>query len=295
MPRSLPPLNAVRVFEVAARRGSFARAADELNITPAAVSQQVRHLEAQIGTPLFHRRGRGLELTRHGAEYAESLAVALDRMATATERVKTANRPDLLTVSTTPSFASKWLVPRLVDFQNGHPEVDVRLAASNSLVDLVREDVDVAVRYGSGHWPQVSAHLLMRTELFPVCSPRLFEGDRPLREPSDLRHHTMLHLTTDEWPRWLEAAGIPELDSSRGPRFGDAGLLIGAAAAGHGVALGQRVLVADDLAAGRLVAPFRITLPSELAYFVVTPSAEVESPKVKAFVSWLRKAARTAA
>src|SRR5882672_8997315 len=284
----LPPLIAVRAFEAAARLGSFARAAEELSITPAAVSQQVRYLEQRLEVRLFTRQARGVRLTRVGAEYSETLGVALDKIATATDRVRVADRAGMLTVATTPSFASKWLMPRLIRFQTAHPAIDVRLSASNSLANFDLQEVDVAVRYGKGRWPGLAAELLLSTERFPVCSPSLRNGPVPLAKPDDLRHHTLLHLMVDEWTEWLSFAGLSGLVWSRGPQYSDAGLLTQAAVEGHGVALGQRVLVADDLAAGRLVEPFTLRMPSELAYYVVVQPGALERPKVAAFHRWLQ-------
>jgi LysR family glycine cleavage system transcriptional activator len=288
----LPPLLAVRSFEAAARHGSFARAADELNITPAAVSQQVRHLEERLGIRLFTRNPRGVQLTRAGADYAISITSALDQIASATERVRTADSVGTLTLSTTPSFASKWLMPRLIRFQSRHPELDVRLATSNALTDFKLHDIDLAVRYGKGQWPGLVAELLLETERFPVCSPSLQEGPVPLRRPKDLRKHTLLHVKTDEWAQWLAFAGLQQVPWSRGPQYSDAGLVTQAAVEGHGVALGQRVLVADDLAAGRLVEPFQLRMPGESAYYIVTLPGAVDRKKVGYFVEWLRDEAK---
>lgn len=285
--RRLPPLIAMRAFEAAARHGSFSLAAAELNITPAAVSQQVRYLEARLDVCLFIRRPRAVQITPSGLEYAQALGIALDQIAAATERVTTADRLGKLTVATTPSFAVKWLIPRLIRFQRRYPELDVRLSTSNSLIDFSRQDVDLAVRYGRGQWPGVATKLLMTTELFPVCSPALLDAFGPLRTPKDLRRHTRLHLSVDSWPKWLAAAGVDGLNAHRGPTYDDAGLLIQAAIEGQGIALGQRVLVEDDLAAGRLVRPFPLGVSSEAAYYVATPAGGFQRGKVKAFCDWL--------
>jgi len=288
MARNLPPLVALRAFEAAARNGSFVGAAQELSITPAAVSQQVRYLEERLKVSLFIRHTRSIESTPIGAEYAAALGIAFDQIAAASERVRVDDHNDRLTIATTPSFAAQWLMPRLIRFQNQHPELDVRLSTSNALADFARHDVDVAVRYGMGEWSGLSAELLLRTEHFPVCSPALLNGQFPLKTPSDLRHQTMLHLMVDEWTEWLVAAGVGELVGRRGPQYSDAGLLTQAASEGHGVALGQWVLVADDLAAGRLVEPFALRIPSDHAYYVVAPSGSLDRPKVLAFRRWLQ-------
>jgi len=287
MSRALPPLIAVRAFEAAARHGSFVRAAEELNITPAAISQQVRYLEDRLDVRLFTRRPRGIELTRAGRDYADSLGHALDQIAQATERLKAADNAGKLTIATTPSFAAKWLMSRLIRFQSAHPELEVRLSTSNALTDLSREDIDLAVRYGKGDWPGLQSQLLLGTERFPVCSPSLRDGAKPLRQPADLRQHTMLHVMGDEWAGWLAAAGLAGVSLRKGPQYSDAGLSTQAAVEGHGIALGQRVLVADDLAAGRLVEPFDLRIPGEQAYYAVVLPGALERPKVKAFHQWL--------
>jgi LysR family transcriptional regulator, glycine cleavage system transcriptional activator len=289
MRRTLPPLIAIRAFEAAARHGSFARAAEELSITPAAVSQQVRYLESRLAVRLFTRHPRGVRLTPVATEYSSRLGVALDQIAAATESIKDADRAGTLTIATTPSLAAKWLIPRLVRFQAAHPAIEVRLSASNALADLERQDIDLAVRYGKGRWPGLQAELLLRTERFPVCSPSLLAGAVPLKEPDDLRRHTLLHLMVDEWPQWLNLAGLSGGTWSRGPKYSDAGLVTQAAVEGQGVALGQSVLVGDDLAEGRLVEPFTLRVPGELAYFVAVAPGAMARPKVAAFDCWLRE------
>jgi LysR family glycine cleavage system transcriptional activator len=286
--RRLPPLTALRAFEAAGRHANFARAAGELSITPAAVSQQVRSLEDFLGIRLFTRRARGVELTAAGAEYARSLGLLLDQLALATEQARRTEEPGRLTIATTPSFAARWLMPRLTGFLELHPEFDVRLSTSNTVADFARQDIDVAVRYGVGRWPGLKAQLLLTAELFPVCSPSFRQGSPPLRAPTDLRPRTLLRLAIDAWPKWLEAAGLASRGAT-GPQFSDIGLLIQAAVAGQGVALGQSVIVADDLAAGRLMEPFMLRIPSGQAYYLVAPPEMFQSRKVAAFHRWLRK------
>jgi LysR family glycine cleavage system transcriptional activator len=285
--RRLPPLNTLRAFEAAGRHANFARAAKELSITPAAVSQQVRSLEDYLGVRLFTRRARGVDLTAGGGEYARALGALLDQLALATERVRLAGQPLRLTIATTPSFAARWLMPRLVDFLDRHPDYDVRLGTSNVIADLERQDIDVAVRYGSGQWPGLKSKLLTATELFPVCSPSFVKGARALRNPPDLRPRTLLRIASDDWPRWLAAAGLAER-SAEGPQFSDIGLLTQAAVAGQGIALGQSVIVADDLAAGRLIEPFRLRIPSGMAYYLVALPEAFRRAPVVAFERWLR-------
>jgi LysR family transcriptional regulator, glycine cleavage system transcriptional activator len=293
MGRRLPPLNAIRVFEAAARHLSFTRAADELNVTQAAVSHQIKALEEILGVPLFRRLNRALMLTEAGQSYLPPLRDALDMIADATAKLKAGDTVGALTVSTIASFAAKWLLERLPHFQALHPQIDVRLQTTPQVVDFTHHDVDVAIRFGRGGWPDVRSEKLLTEDIFPVCAPRLLEGSRPLRCPADLRHAVLLH---DDflvgWTMWLQAMGAAEVDAARGPRFTDSALVLQAAVAGQGVALARRVLAADDLAAGRLVRLFDATLPSDLAYYVVAPPQYFDRPKVRAFYEWVCAEAR---
>ncbi|MDB5854121.1 MAG: transcriptional regulator, LysR family [Herminiimonas sp.] len=288
MSRRLPPLTTLRAFEAAARHSSFASAADELSITPAAVSQQVRHLEDHLSVRLFTRHARRVEVTAAGADYARTVGAMLDQLALATERIQHADRVGRLTIATTPSLAAQWLMPRLIRFLELHPELDVRLSTSNALVDFERQDVEVAVRYGDGRWPGLQSELLIATELFPVCSPSFRQGAQRLRIPANLRPRSLLRLMSNEWPKWLEAAGLGDM-RAEGPQYSDVGLLTQAAVAGQGVALGQSIIVADDLADGRLIEPFNLRIPSQSAYYIVGLPGDLERPKVRAFSQWLRK------
>ncbi len=288
MSRRLPPLNALRAFEAAARALSFTRAAEELNVTQAAVSHQVKALEDWLGVPLFIRRNRALLLTEAGQAYAGPLGEAFDRINAATLRLNTLDSSGTLTVSVLPSIAAKWLVPRMRSFSQAHPEIAVRLSPSTHLTDFNREAVDVVLRYGQGDWPGLRADKFMTEDIFPVCAPGLLDGEHPLRSPEDLRHHTLLHDDYyEDWRKWLLAAGVEGVDDSRGPVYEDSANLLQAAIAGEGVALGRSALAADDLAEGRLVKPFDISLPVEYAYYVVAPEALAERPKVAAFRDWV--------
>jgi LysR family glycine cleavage system transcriptional activator len=295
MARRLPPLNSLRAFEAAARHLSFTRAAEELHVTPAAISHQIKALEAHLGVKLFRRLNRTVLLTDAGQACVSGLSEAFDRMAAALERLRAQDCGGPLTVSTSPAFAAKWLVPRLERFQERCPEIDVRVSAAMRLVDFAREDVDVAIRYGPGRYPGLLSELLLTNEVVPVCAPALLGGPRPLRVPQDLRHHTLLHDDTPtsdgaypNWAMWLGAAGVEGVDPSRGPRFDYAGLVVEAAAVGRGVALALSTIAAGDLAAGRLVRPFAVAVPTPFAYYVVCPEATAARPKVEAFRCWLR-------
>lgn len=305
MARRLPPLNALRSFEAAARHLSFVRAADELSVTPAAVSQQVKALEEHLGLKLFRRQARGLLLTDAGQMLLPGLREGLDKMAEAVRRVSAATGSGPLTVNTLPSFATRWLVPRLHRFHARRPEIQLRLSTSSTLVDFAAEDVDAAIRYGKGEYPGLKADLLMVEDLTPVCSPALLDGSAPLRTPEDLRHHTLLHdvinveggvhvdgRLDDNWRRWLAHVGVDDIDPYRGPGYSDASNTLQAAIAGQGVAMGRGALIADAVAEGHLVRPFPQTIPSNFAYFLVYPLALADVSKIRAFRDWLIEEAR---
>jgi len=284
----LPPLNALRFFEAAARHLSFTRAAEELHVTQAAISHQIKALETRLGVQLFRRFPRRLLLSDEGQILLPAVQEGFGRIAEAAQRISTGAQGGALTVMMRPYFAAKWLSPRLTRFWERYPDIDLRLHHSpEPTVDVARHGADIAVRWGGGEWPGVDSELLLRVELTPVCSPLLLRGPRPLREPGDLRHHTLLH---DEnhvpWTRWLEAAGEHDVDPRRGPVIDDTSVRTQAAIDGHGVALGALPLIADDLATGRLVAPFELAI-DDLAYYIVYPPGALTRPKVKAFRDWL--------
>ncbi len=288
MPRRLPPLNALRAFEAAARHLSFTRAADELSVTQAAVSHQIKGLEGRLGVSLFRRLHRKLLLTEAGQALFPPVGEALDGIADAVSGLSAAQSAGILTVSTMDSLAANWLVPRLGRFRARLPDIDVHISTTDELVDFSRDAVDLAIRYGRGEWPGLRVERLMTEEVFPVCSPALLEGGPPLAKPAHLRHHTLLHdALREDWRMWLMAAGVEGVDAARGPGYGHSYLVVQAAIAGEGVALGRSVLVADALAEGRLVRPFDVSLPVEFAYYVVCPEDLAESPKVKPFRDWL--------
>ena len=287
MPETLPPLNALRAFAVAARQMSFTRAAHELHVTQTAVSHQIRALEQHLGVALFVRQPRRLVLTEAGQAYARELGRVFERMADATATLRASPRRTLLSITTLPSLAARWLTPRLGRLLARHPEMDVRLVSTERFVDFAREPVDAAIRFGYGRYAGLTTEKLMDDELFPVCSPALL-GRARRRRGIDLARATLLHDDSpDNWRRWLRAAGIAGVDADRGHTFNDANLTLQAAVDGHGVALGRRVLVLRDLAAGRLVRPFAVTVPCEPAYYLVTAEHATDLPKVRAFRAWL--------
>lgn len=292
MSRRLPPLTALRAFEAAARHLSFTKAAKELHVTQAAISHQIKALEEWLCMPLFRRQNRTLLLTDAAQAYLPFVREAFDKLVEGTQRLVKQDKSGTLTVSVLSSFAVKWLVPRLGRFADLHPDIDVRVSASDHVVDFASEDVDVAIRYGRGNWPGVTAEMLFAEDVFLVCSPKLLEGPRPLRTLDDLRHHTLLHEQTPiGWPAWMAKAGLDHHPKRRSLTFSHSNMVIQAAIDGLGVALGRSAMVGDDLAAGRLVSPFDITLHAEFAYYIVYPPAHADRPKIVAFSDWLKSEA----
>ena len=292
MARRLPPLNALRAFEAAARHLSFTKAAEELFVTQAAISHQVKALEAALDLQLFRRLNRRLMLTDAGQLYLPALTEAFDAIDTATARLRADENAGRLVVSVANSLAAKWLLPRLPRFRERHPEIEVEISAADRLVDFGRDNVDMAIRYGLGRYPGLRVDPLMKDTNFPVCSPGLLAGPVPLREPGDLRRHSLLHddvstFDAPDWSKWLAAVGVTGVRADRGQRYSHSSLVIQAAIDGQGVALGRSTLVALDLEAGRLVQPFGPALPSVYACYVVSPPATAERPKIKAFREWL--------
>jgi LysR family glycine cleavage system transcriptional activator len=288
MTRKLPPLNALPSFEAAARHLSFSRAADELNVTHGAVSRAIKHLEAQLGVLLFERATRSVRLTAVGEPYARAVRSALEQLAAATASA-TARHSDLtLNVSTSDGFAGRWLVPRLYRFHRAHPEIDVRVSTTGALTNFLGDGIDVAIRYGGGDYPGLVSEFLTDEEVFPVCSPGLLAGRHPLRAPEDLAQHTLIHHTFPiDWATWLSGAAVEGVDPQSGITFDSYTFAVEAAAQGEGVVLGRTLLVASDLAAGRLVRPFGYALRSTSSFYLVHPPDALRRPKVKTFREWL--------
>lgn len=292
--RRLPPLNALRAFEAAARLESFSRAAAELHVTPAAISQQVKGLEAYLGVALFDRRPRGLRLTAEGQAYLPELTRGFDQLARAGDRLHGADLAGRLTVSIIPSLCHLWLMPRLADFRRRYPQIDLHLIADLRSADFARDRVDVGVRYGLGHYPGLRAVPIMEEEVFPVASPALLSGRYPLRRWSDLARHTLLHDSTATpqelwliWRHWLQRFRVEGVDPTRGLFFDDSTMLFRACVDGHGVAIGRSALVSEALAAGRLIPLFDVRRPAEYSYWAVAPEARADHPRVRAFLDWI--------
>ena len=287
MLRRLPPLNALKTFEAAARSESFTRAAEELSVTQAAVSQQIKALEATLGVKLFIRERQRLAITEAGRDYLAVVRDALDRIAIGTERLVQRQTSGVLTVSTSPDFAAKWLVHRLGRFAEAHPDIDLRVSATAHQVDFAREEVDVAVRHGDGHWAGLDAVRLCTEQLFPVCSPKLVSGRNRIARASDLLKFPLLRLDDwKTWQRWFDAAGVNAPVTS-GPVLNRASMLIDAAVDGQGIALARTALAAWDLINGRLVRPIDVSLRMSNTYWIVSPDATSAVPKIVTFRDWL--------
>jgi LysR family glycine cleavage system transcriptional activator len=283
----LPPLNALKAFEAAARHESFTRAAEELCVTQGAVSHQVKALEADLAIKLFNRERQRLIITEAGRDYLAVVRDALDRIAVGTERLLHRQSAGVLTVSTSPDFAAKWLVHRLGHFAEAHAGIDLRVSATMHHVDFAREDVDMAVRHGDGNWPGLDAVQLSAEQLFAICSPKLMSGRR-LARPADILKFPLIHLDSRaDWTKWLRVAGISDDNVRHGPVLNRASMVIDAAINGQGIALARTTLAAWDLINGRLVRPFAEALRLSKTYWIVCPKATSNVPKIATFRDWL--------
>lgn len=291
-------LNALRAFEASARHQSFSAAAAELHVTPAAVGQLVRTLEDWLGTPLFHRStsGKARLIPTDAAERAlPDIRAGFDRLSIGQDRLREGTVSGMLTVTISPAFAAKWLLPRIDRFQAACPDTDVRLETSLKPVDFVAQRVDIGVRYGPGNWPGLTAKKLLDEEIYPACSPELLRETGRLQTPSDLARETLIHDLSMEshaefpsWRAWLERAGVPDVTATRGMKINNSAAVLQAAIEGHGIALARSVMAQGDLAAGRLVRLFpKIEFTSALAYYVVYRPECASLPRLVAFRDWL--------
>jgi len=295
MKRTLPPLNSLRAFESAARNLSVSAAAAELSVSPAAISHQIRLLEDFIGLPVLERSGRGIALTDAGRAALAPVQLGFGHFHSAMDAVDALGETGSLNISVAPSFAAKWLLPRLHDFQTRHPQIDVNVSASVQLVDFTRDSVDLAIRYGGGNYQELHSEKLLAESVYPVCSPALLASGAPLKSLADLASQTLLHDDSPDndpscpgWDHWLRAAGHGDIDAVRGPRFNQASLVLEAAILGRGVALAKATLAEADIKAGRLVRPFSTEVPVNFAYYFVAPRGKLNLPKVSFFRDWLR-------
>ena len=286
MARRLPPLATLRPFEAAARLESFTRAAEELHLTHGAVSHQVRALEEHLGAPLFARHGKRVALTAAGRAFAERVRGALDEIALAADALR-ARRDDRLTVSVLPSFASRWLMPRLIRFMDANPKVEVNVIATTALANFRDDEVDVAIRFGAGPWPPYVCERFLDDEYFPVASPAMLKGRKP-RSPRDLLGLRIIREDRDLWNAWFAAAGVPHEPAPGGPRVNDSTYALQAAARGEGIALARRSIIGEDLERGTLVRLFDVALPAATSYWFVSPKESADTPKVRAFRDWVK-------
>ena len=301
----LPPLNALRAFECAARHLSFKKAARELHVTAGAVSHQVKLLEDHLGVALFRRLTRALELTAEAQAMLPNVREGLDNLAEAVEQLRARDELQALTVMAPPNFSARWLVPRLSRFTDAHPSLELHLAGRASMIDgrdnasivpPLESPVDapvVQVRFGAGHYPGMVVDQVFSARYVPVCSPRLLKGKHGLKTPADLQYHTLLHDDTvmegirPTWADWLEKAGVDGVDTNRGTHFTDASLALEAAIEGMGVVLTMRPLASVEIDAGRLVVPFDIAAETPFSFFLVTPEAALNNRSVAAFRDWI--------
>jgi LysR family glycine cleavage system transcriptional activator len=280
-------MQALRAFEAAAREQSLTRAADALHLTHGAISHQIKQLEADLGVRLFARAGRGIRLTDEGERFAQRVRSALTELAEAVREVADRSNPRLLRVSVTPSFAGRWLLPRMARFAASHPDIDLDVRANMANVDFQRDDAEVAVRYGMGGWDSVVSEHLLDERFFPVCSPQFARGRLPKR-PGDLARHTLLRSGDEFWQPWFAAAGLPWAEPERGPIFNDTSHMMQAAVEGQGIMLARTSLLGNDLRNGLLVRLFDIEVPGPRKYFLVYPPRLADSPKIALLRQWLR-------
>ncbi len=295
--RLIPGTRALRTLLAAGRHLNFTRAADELGLTPAAVSFQIKEIEEQLGMKLFVRTSRSIRLTEAGTILFDASADALELINRAVSKARKATRGTAqLKVTVDPQFATKWLMRRVERFRKIHSGIELRFDISYEVRDFDLDDIDIAIRFGAGKYPGLSAHRLFDNIIVPVCSPRLLESGKPLKEPHDLLHHTLAHIewsrqgvTWPNWRMWMAAAGITDFDDSNTIVFGTGSEAVDAAMAGNAVALADFAMVANDLSEGRLVRPFELSIKAgpEFAYFVVYPTEAALDPRIIAFRDWI--------
>lgn len=285
--KRLPPLNALRAFESAARHLSFTRAAEELFVTQAAISHQIKSLEDFLSMKLFLRKNRTLLLTEEGQGYFLELRDIFQALQEATERLQARGAKGAITVAMPPSFASQWLVPRINQFSQQNPDIDVRIKAVDFDEGFLSEDVDIAIYYGRGSWPGLSADKLHIEYLTPVCAPALLQGPKPLVELDDLAHFQLLHYASrDAWQKWIKHFNVLGVKVNQGPIFSHSNLVLQAAALGQGIALGHSLLARPEIEAGRLVCPFEEKMVVKNAYYLVCHQAQAELGKIATFRNW---------
>ena len=284
----IPATQALRALEAVARTGSLTKAAEAMHVTHGAISHQLKGLEDDLGVRLIERAGRGIRLTDEGERFAGRVRTALTDIAEAVREITEHNNPRQFRVSVMPSFAARWLLPRIGRFLAANPDIDLDVRASFTLVDFHRDDVEAALRYGSGHYPGIASEHLLDDVYYPVCSPRLGGGRLPTR-PEEISRYLLLRSENEFWQPWFRAAGLDWPEPARGPIFGDASHLMQAAVDGQGIALARSSLIGNDIANGVLVRLFDIEVPSPWRYYLVYPPRLANSPKLLQFRAWLRE------
>lgn len=292
--KHIPPLRALKAFESSARHLSFTKAAEELFVTQAAISHQIKSLEEKIDVKLFKRYNRALQLTTEGQVYLLSIREALEKLETASRQLANRNTKGGLSISTLPSFATKWLAKRIWKFQEHHPEIEVSISAFEWLADFKKEEVDIAIRYGRGDWPDVFSELLFEEKVFPICNKKVFKelGDDP--DPKSILIRNLIHddFSSEDWSMWFKQAGIDITSPIKGTRFSHTVMMLESVENGNSLALGHTSLVIDDLKRKLLYAPFQITIPSEYSYYLVCPKGFENSSRILAFREWIKEEAK---
>jgi len=289
MPDSPLPLNGLRAFEAAARHLNLRAAAEELNVTPSAVSHQIRGVEATLGVSLFLRANKRLFLTGDGRALLPGLSEGFGRIEHAVAELHNNQEQGVLTISMVSTFAMRWFLPRLPRFQQRFPDIEIRISTTMRPVNFEREDIDAAIRHGDGAWSGMQCDRLFNVETTPVCSPDLLSADPPLNVPADLRHHILLHASArgDDWAQWFAHSGVPSVKPARELTFETTNFALAAAIKGLGVAIADRRIVEEDVESGRLVIPFEQTRPHPESYFLVCPLSQADKPKMAHFREWL--------
>jgi LysR family glycine cleavage system transcriptional activator len=294
--RRLPPLNSIRAFEATARHYSFSKAAEELNVTPGAVSQQVKVLEDYLNIELFKRKNRSILLTDEAQVCLPLLSDGLDKLAKGIDMIREQNNQKPLTITTPPALTSYWLLPRLSEFKKQFPNIDVRIDASNTLADLINDDIDVGIRFGTGNYPELETEYLFSQKIIPVCSPSLLQANK-IQTPQDLENVTLLHTQSDffvrdsthvDWDMWFASVGTSHIDPNHGLHFSQHSLAVDAAIRGQGVALVGDVVVSDELASGQLIKLFEHTdIPLNFSFYLVYSKTKAALQRVRSFRAWL--------
>ena len=291
----LPPLNTLRSFEAAARTGSFVQAAQELSVTASAVSHQIKSLEAFLEVTLFKRVKRHAELTPSGQQYLTPISRALREIAESTEQLKVSSQIPTITISMTPHFLTRWMMPRLGKFQALYPDIDLQINASIGLIDFDKSSTDMAIYFGNGNWPEIQVHFLKDIHLVPVCSPQIITPKNPLSGPQDIRFHPLIHVSKrlSEWGLWLELAGVKLKGTRKGLQLSNSMMSNAAAAEKLGIALGDPTLLGPELEAGKLIIPFDLPLNIHRSFYLVYQKERIMSHPMQVFKKWVMSEMQT--